>query len=84
MFEGFSSNTPARGPREARSRGIGVSIGYDARVDGARLSLMMAEYGTGGTPWTIIIDRQGIVRFNDFTPGDIDQLARRIERLRAR
>ena len=26
----------------------------------------MRNYRTGGTPWTIIIDKQKIVRFNDF------------------
>jgi hypothetical protein len=26
----------------------------------------MRRYRTGGTPWTVIIDRAGIVRFNDF------------------
>jgi len=28
----------------------------------------MQRYGTGGTPWTIIIHRAGIVRMNRFTP----------------
>ena len=27
---------------------------------------MMRNYRTGGTPWTIIIDKQGVVRFNGF------------------
>ena len=26
----------------------------------------MARYRTGGTPWTVIIDRKGVVRYNDF------------------
>jgi hypothetical protein len=26
----------------------------------------MRAYRTGGTPWTIIIDRDGVVRYNDF------------------
>ncbi|MDP6360864.1 MAG: hypothetical protein QF473_37475 [Planctomycetota bacterium] len=26
----------------------------------------MRNYRTGGTPWTIIIDRKGKVRYNDF------------------
>ena len=33
--------------------------------DGTRSSLMQA-YRTGGTPWTIIIDKSGVVRYNDF------------------
>ena len=27
----------------------------------------MRAYRTGGTPWTVIIDAEGIVRFDDFT-----------------
>ena len=26
----------------------------------------MRNYRTGGTPWTIIIDKRGMVRFNNF------------------
>ena len=29
-------------------------------------SKLMVNYRTGGTPWTVIIDRNGIVRYNDF------------------
>jgi len=33
--------------------------------DGQR-SALMNNYRTGGTPWAIIIDKQGVVRFNGF------------------
>lgn len=29
-------------------------------------SALMRNYRTGGTPWVIIIDKDGIVRYNDF------------------
>ena len=29
-------------------------------------SHILTDYQTGGTPWHILIDKQGIVRFNDF------------------
>ncbi len=29
-------------------------------------SKFMKNYRTGGTPWTIIVDKDGIVRYNDF------------------
>ncbi|MBI4661500.1 MAG: hypothetical protein HY735_21980 [Verrucomicrobia bacterium] len=29
-------------------------------------SELMARYRTGGTPWVVIVDRNGVVRFNDF------------------
>ncbi len=28
---------------------------------------LMRSYRTGGTPWTILIDREGVVRFNGFS-----------------
>ena len=68
VFEGPESNNPERGAREAERQRVHVAVGHDARVDGSRLSLFMQRYGTGGTPWTTIIDRRGIVRMNRFTP----------------
>ncbi len=29
-------------------------------------SHLMQAYRTGGTPWTIIIDKSGVVRYNDY------------------
>lgn len=68
VFEGAQSNTPERGAREAERQRVHVPVGHDARVDGSRLSLFMQRFGTGGTPWTTIIDRRGVVRMNRFTP----------------
>ena len=83
VFEGASTNTPERGPEEARKYGIQVPVAFDAHVDGARVSSFMAAYGTGGTPWSVVIGKDGVVRFSDFTP-DGDTLARVIEGLRNR
>ena len=82
VFEGEHTNTPARGPQETSKFGIKAPVGYDGHVDGARVSLIMSQYGTGGTPWTTVIDRKGIVRFNNFTPADPATLAGLIDRLR--
>ena len=30
-------------------------------------SVVMRRYRSGGTPWTVIIDRDGVVRYNDFS-----------------
>lgn len=42
------------------------------------------RYGTGGTPWSVVIDKSGIVRFSDFTPDSAQVLAGLIERFRTR
>jgi len=68
VFEGAAENTPERGPKEVAKYGIKAPVGYDARLDGARESLVMERFFTGGTSWTIVIDRKGVVRFNGLTP----------------
>jgi len=83
VFEGEHTNTPAHGLKEAKSHGIAVPVGFDGHVDGARLSDMLQRYGAGGTPWTIVIDKKGIVRFNDFTPDEPSKLNALIDKLRA-
>ena len=82
VFEGHETNTPERGPREAKKYKVQVPVGYDAHVDSETSSAFLEQYGTGGTPWTVIIDKNGIVRVNKITPGDVDGLARTIQKLR--
>ena len=81
VFEGHKTNTPERGPREANKYNVQVPVGYDAHVDGDTSPTFLQQYGTGGTPWTVIIDRNGIVRMNEVTPGDVDSLAGTIQKL---
>lgn len=83
VWEGQSANKPGTHAGIAKRYGIKVPIGYDAHIDGARLSITMQRFATGGTPWTIVIDKKGIVRFNAGTPPDAGQLTRLIEKLRA-
>ena len=82
VFEGAHTNTPARGPVVAKKFDVTAPVGYDARIDGDRLSLIMRQYGTAGTPWTVVIDKKGIVRFNSSTPKNPDSLIALIEKLR--
>lgn len=83
VWEAEDTNTPERGLRETKKHGIRVPVGYDAHVDGARVSTFMHRFGTGGTPWSVVIDKKGVVRFSEVTPGSVDRLAERIEELRA-
>lgn len=68
VFEGHKVNTPELGRTMARRAGVRAPVGQDARADASRLSLLMLHYGTGGTPWTIVIDKQGVVRHSSVTP----------------
>ncbi len=63
-FEGFSTNTPQRAKATADRYGLGIPVGHDGSAN--QPSTVMRRYRTGGTPWTVIIDPEGTVRFNDF------------------
>ena len=64
VFEGFSSNTPEKAEATAERYGLKIPFGHSGKEGDP--SPMMRRYRTGGTPWTILIDKKGVVRFNDF------------------
>ena len=64
VFEGASVNTPARAWSTARKYDLKIPVGHSG--DEKNSPPLMRNYRTGGTPWTIIIDRKGKVRYNDF------------------
>ena len=63
-FEGYGINTFHKAEETAQRYNLKIPVGHS----GAReaLSPVMRNYRTGGTPWTIIIDKRGMVRFNNF------------------
>ncbi len=63
-FEGFSSNDENAAKKIVKKYNLTMPVGQSG-VDGVR-SRFMRNYRTGGTPWTIIIDKQGIIRFSNF------------------
>lgn len=80
VFEGFSTNTPAKVPDMAKRYGFSFPMGHSGSP--SKRSQVMNGYRTGGTPWVIIIDKEGIVRYNAFhiAPEKATEL---IEKLRA-
>jgi thiol-disulfide isomerase/thioredoxin len=79
-FEGFSTNGAEAAWKTADKYDLEIPVAHDGSK-GKRSKLMQA-YRTGGTPWTIIIDKKGVVRFNDFHVA-ADKATALIERLRA-
>jgi len=80
-FEGYGTNTSARAEETVSSYGLPIPVGHDSDEEGDDVPLMR-RYRSGGTPWTVIVDRAGIVRFNGFQiRGDdaIRQIARMLE-----
>jgi len=67
VFEGHRSNT-AKKVRQAQKRyDLEIPMGHDPGRHSPRTwPNIMVNYRTGGTPWVIIIDRQGTVVYNDF------------------
>ncbi len=64
VFEGFDANTPEKAWACGKKYGLKIPIGHDGE-NGVR-SKIMQGYQTRGTPWSIVIDRAGVVRANNF------------------
>lgn len=80
VFEGFEVNTAERAQETAQKYQLTEPVGHDAGPNG-HLSLVMQRYHTGGTPWTIVIDDTGTVRYGDFHV-DVAQMTDLINHLR--
>lgn len=63
VFEGARANTYDKIAETQKKYGLKIPFGHDP---GNGRSTIMQDYGTGGTPWFIIIDQQGNVVFADF------------------
>ena len=67
VFEGFSTNTQDAVRKLQLEYELPIVMGHDpGDPDGLNISDTMLKYRTGGTPWIILIDPDGVVAFNDF------------------
>ena len=69
VFEGAEANTFERLRQTQLRYGLELPFGHDSpdASDGAvRVPTVMQDYGTGGTPWFIVINPAGEVVFSDF------------------
>ncbi len=66
VFEGFGTNTEQRAKDSVEEYGLQIPVGH-VEGDEEGSPGIMRRYRTGGTPWTVLIDRQGVVRFNGFS-----------------
>ncbi len=65
VFEEYEHNTAELGFADQQRYALTIPFGHDAGPDG-RFSTLMQRYRSGGTPWFIVIDPQGVVIFNHF------------------
>lgn len=66
VFEGVEENTVERLREEQLRYGLHLPFGHDAPREGEHYPTVMEDYGTGGTPWFILIDPKGSVLFSHF------------------
>ena len=71
-FEGFFTNTFEGAQKIAQRYNLEIPIGQSG--SSGQLSQLMINYRTGGTPWSIVIDKKGIVQFNDFHISEADAI----------
>ncbi len=70
VFEGPEINTEERLLELKKQYQLSIPFGHDTgETHGRTRSNIMYHYRTGGTPWIIIINRQGIVVYNEFRIG---------------
>ncbi len=63
-FEGHYTNTPEAAWKTAEKYGLAIPVGHSGSV--SKRSKIMNAYKTRGTPWTVIIDPEGTIKYNDF------------------
>ncbi len=63
-FEGYSANGFKQAKDVAKKYDLHIPVGQSG--DRESPSKLMRSYNTGGTPWTVLIDKDGIVRFNHY------------------
>ena len=65
VFEGFGTNPQEKALAMAKKYQLSnIPVGHSGSKE--KSSAIMSGFKTRGTPWTIIIGKDGIVKFNDF------------------
>ena len=64
VFEGFGTNTVARGKETLKKFDLDIPLGQSG--GSGKRSKLMTNYRTRGTPWTIIIGADGKVLIDGF------------------
>jgi methionine-R-sulfoxide reductase len=64
-FEEFEHNTSERGFANQQRYALPIPFGHDAGLNNAG-SVLMQRYRSGGTPWFILVDPEGVVVFNHY------------------
>ena len=66
-WSGFSRNSFEAGLKDMEEAGLEGLYGYDPKAPGSEHPKLAADYFMNGTPWTVVIDRKGVVRYTAST-----------------
>jgi thiol-disulfide isomerase/thioredoxin len=66
VFEGSWFNTQDKLRENQKEHNISVPFAHDDGGEDSSRSILMSKYRTGGTPWTVIINKEGKVVYNDY------------------
>ena len=66
VFEGHTYQTVSRLKDYVKEKKITLPVGIDAHQDGQRVPVTMQRYRTSGTPEMAVIDKNGLIRFQQF------------------
>jgi len=67
VFEGFGINSQDKLKINQEKFDIHVPMAHDSgKGSSSRLPKTMTDYRSGGTPWAVVIDKQGTIVFNGF------------------
>ena len=80
VFEGFMVNSVNAAKDIIKKYSLTMPIGHSGSSE--QRSKFMQNYKSGGTPWTVIIDKNGMVRFNDFH-ADVNEIITYMDFLKA-
>lgn len=81
-FEGHFTNTAEKLRKNQLKYDLPISMAHDPGIEGQRLPETMLKYRSGGTPWTVVINKEGQVVFNQFNiaPDQAIDLIRRLKK----
>lgn len=66
VFEGRNYQTVKRLKSYVKEKGITIPVGVDRHIGDQRIPETMRRYKTRGTPEMVIIDGDGVIRFQEF------------------
>ncbi len=81
VFEGFEYQNPTKLKRFLRRKRIRHPVGVDRAIPGDRIPQTMRRFRTSGTPEMAVIDKKGIIRFQEFGGFNFKRVERLIRQL---